>query len=96
MSRQPDATLTLLQLSNLGWWQKSLTQASLLGNNSVLDPPDPIPNSEVKWNCADDSVGSPHVKVGHCQALISKAPIVDLIGAFSFVANEFARLIILR
>jgi hypothetical protein len=41
----------------------------LLGNNSVLDPPDPIPNSEVKWNCADDSVGSPHVKVGHCQAL---------------------------
>ena len=48
--------------------------ASLLGNNSVLDPPDPIPNSEVKWNCADDSVGSPHVKVGHCQALIPKTP----------------------
>jgi hypothetical protein len=47
----------------------------LLGNNSVLDPPDPISNSEVKWNCADDSVGSPHVKVGHCQALISKKPV---------------------
>ena len=44
----------------------------LLGNNSVLDPPDPIPNSEVKRNSADDSVGSPHVKVGHCQALIPK------------------------
>ena len=44
----------------------------LLGNHSVLDPPDPIPNSEVKRNCADDSVGSPHVKVGHCQALIRK------------------------
>ncbi len=41
----------------------------LLGNYSVLDPPDPIPNSEVKWISADDSVGSPHVKVGHCQAL---------------------------
>ena len=44
----------------------------LLGNNSVLDPPDPIPNSEVKRNSADDSVGSPHVKVGHCQAFIPK------------------------
>jgi hypothetical protein len=48
----------------------SLGATELLGNNSVLDPPDPIPNSEVKRNCADDSVGSPHVKVGHCQALI--------------------------
>ena len=47
---------------------------SLLGNYSVLDPPDPIPNSEVKRNCADDSVGFPHVKVGHCQAVIPKSP----------------------
>ncbi len=31
-------------------------------------PPDPIPNSVVKRNRADDSVGSPHVKVGHRQA----------------------------
>ena len=46
----------------------------LLGNHSVLDPPDPIPNSEVKWYCADDSVGSPHVKVGHCQAFNNKKP----------------------
>ena len=55
----------------------------LLGNNSVLDPPDPIPNSEVKRNCADDSVGSPHVKVGHCQALIQK-PRTDGTGLFLF------------
>ena len=57
-------------------------QTGLLGNNSVLDPPDPIPNSEVKRNCADDSVGSPHVKVGHCQALKLKTPIVNSIGVF--------------
>ena len=37
-------------------------------NNSAVVPPDPMPNSEVKRSCADDSVGSPHVKVGHRQA----------------------------
>ncbi len=41
---------------------------SLPGGHSVLVPPDPISNSEVKRLCADDSVGSPHAKVGHCQA----------------------------
>lgn len=34
------------------------------------DPPDSIPNSEVKTLCADDSVGF-HVKVGHRQVFIS-------------------------
>ena len=43
---------------------------SLPGGHSVLVPPDPISNSEVKRLSADDSVGSPHVKVGHCQAFI--------------------------
>ena len=41
---------------------------SLPGGNSEREPPDPISNSEVKPLSADDSVGSPHVKVGHCQA----------------------------
>ena len=41
----------------------------LSGGHSERAPPDPIPNSEVKALSADDSVGSPHVKVGHCQAL---------------------------
>ena len=49
-----------------------LLQASLSGGNRELVPPDPIPNSEVKRLIADDSVGSPHVKVGHCQTLIQK------------------------
>ena len=55
----------------------------LLGNHSVLDPPDPIPNSEVKRYSADDSVGSPHVKVGHCQAFIPKPSVVSTLGFFN-------------
>ncbi len=45
---------------------------NLSGGHSKWEPPDPISNSEVKLLSADDSVGSPHVKVGHCQALITK------------------------
>ena len=33
-----------------------------------MEPPDPISNSVVKRVIADGSVGSPHVRVGHCQA----------------------------
>jgi hypothetical protein len=40
----------------------------LLDDHSKLEPPDPIPNSEVKRLSADGSVGSPHVRVGHRQA----------------------------
>ena len=47
-------------------------QASLPGDNRALEPPDPIPNSEVKRRIADGSVGIPHVRVGHRQALIRK------------------------
>ena len=31
---------------------------NLLGDNSVLDPPEPMPNSVVKRNSADDSVAA--------------------------------------
>ena len=37
------------------------------GDHSDLEPPDPIPNSEVKRISANDSVGLPHAKVGHRQ-----------------------------
>ena len=40
----------------------------MLGDHSIVVPPDPIPNSAVKRNRADGSVGSPHVRVGHRQA----------------------------
>jgi hypothetical protein len=41
---------------------------SLLGDHSEREPPDPIPNSEVKPLSADDSVAVCHAKVGNCQA----------------------------
>ncbi len=40
------------------------------GDHSRMEPPDPIPNSAVKRSSADDSVRSPHVKVGHRQGFI--------------------------
>ncbi len=42
------------------------------GGNSAVVPPDPMPNSEVKRRSADGSVGSPHARVGNCQALIKR------------------------
>jgi hypothetical protein len=44
-------------------------------DHRALEPPDPIPNSEVKRCIADGSVGSPHVRVGHRQASIRNAPV---------------------
>ena len=49
-------------------------QNGLPGGHSEWEPPDPFPNSEVKPLSADDSVGPPHAKVGHCQALYAKPP----------------------
>ncbi len=49
----------------------------MLGDHSVVDPPDSMPNSEVKRNSADGSVGSPHVRVGHRQAFIIVIRIAD-------------------
>ncbi len=46
-----------------------IERKNLLGDHSVLDPPDSIPNSEVKRNSVDGSVGLPHVRVEHRQAL---------------------------
>lgn len=39
----------------------------IFGRDSAIDPPDTIPNSEVKCCNADGSVGYPHVRVRHCQ-----------------------------
>ena len=46
----------------------SIVLTALLDDHSKLEPPDPIPNSEVKRLSADGSVGFPHVRVGHRQA----------------------------
>ena len=60
------------------------------GGNSEWVPPDPFSNSEVKTLSADGSVGSPHVRVGHCQALTSKALYSEEYGAF-FMLLRFLR-----
>ena len=48
-----------------------------------MEPPDPIPNSAVKRVIADGSVGSPHVRVGHRQALIIRNPGLVEAGVFA-------------
>jgi hypothetical protein len=65
--------LTAFQIQSVGSAIASTADITgLPGGNSELEPPDPIPNSEVKRFSADGSVGSPHVRVGHCQAFNSK------------------------
>ena len=49
-------------------------------DHSEWEPPESMPNSEVKPLSADGSVGLPHVRVGHRQASYTKAR--DLFRAF--------------
>ena len=60
----------------------TLISTSLLGSHRERDPPDPISNSEVKPFIADDSVGFPHVKVGHRQAFKVETPDAKALGVF--------------
>src|SRR6185312_5661090 len=53
------------------------------GGNSEREPPDPIPNSEVKTLCADGSVAASHARVGHCQAPHAKAPALERVPGLS-------------
>ena len=59
----------------------------LSGDHSEWVPPDPISNSEVKTLSADGSVGSPHVRVGHRQALKMRKPFPKGNGIF-FARSE--------
>src|SRR5690554_2163061 len=49
-------------------------EPNLSGGHSDVEPPESIPNSEVKHVSADGSVGSPYVRVGHRQALNKTNP----------------------
>ena len=62
-----------------------LRHTSLSGGNSEREPPDPISNSEVKTLSADDSMGLPHVKVGHRQAIKYKTPTCKQAGVFLWI-----------
>ncbi len=57
------------------------------GDHSKQEPPDPIPNSEVKLLSADGSVGSPHVRVGHRQDFIKN--LRNIFGGFLFWVIHF-------
>ena len=50
----------------------NIRQPSFPGDHRDSEPPESISNSEVKSVIADDSVGLPHVKVGHYQVIILK------------------------
>ena len=52
-----------------------------------MEPPDPIPNSEVKRDIADGSVGLPHVRVGQCQAPNQSLVSNNTDGAF-FISDD--------
>ena len=57
---------------------------NLPGGTSAVVPPDPMPNSEVKRRSADGSVGSPHVRVGNCQASNKTESSVERLGFLRF------------
>ena len=57
---------------------------NLPGGDSAVVPPDPMPNSEVKRRSADGSVGSPHVRVGNCQASNTRRNLMRKHGVFLF------------
>ena len=59
----------------------------LPGGHSEREPPDPIPNSEVKTLSADDSTGFPRAKVGHCQAFYPSPRRSRAGGFFIYGAN---------
>ena len=48
-------------------------------------PPDPMPNSEVKRRSADGSVGSPHARVGNCQASNKTKGSVERLGLLFYL-----------
>ena len=58
---------------------------SFPGGHGGREPPDPIPNSEVKTLCADGSVAVGHVRVGHCQDPKMNPP-TETSGGFFFCA----------
>jgi hypothetical protein len=60
----------------------AVRRAGLPGGHSGREPPDPMPNSEVKPPSADDSAGLPRAKVGHRQASIPKARVAIAMRAF--------------
>ena len=64
----------------------------MLGGHSSLDPPDPIPNSEVKRTCADDSVDYPCESRSPPGSLSDKPPQRKLQGGLFLLGKIRSRL----
>ncbi len=67
--------------------QDVLIKQNLPGGTSAVVPPDPMPNSEVKRRSADGSVGSPHVRVGNCQASNKTKGSVERLGLLFYLLS---------
>ena len=64
--RQRLKTIKLDELNKLS--SKTFLITDLLGDHSAIDPPVPIPNTEVKCSHADGSATYDCARVGHRQA----------------------------
>jgi hypothetical protein len=69
---------------------------NLPGGSSAVVPPDPMPNSEVKRRSADGSVGSPHARVGNCQASNKAKNLSRKTGVFCFIGIHYSKYPLLR
>jgi hypothetical protein len=67
-------------------WKAVGMKQNLPGGSSAVVPPDPMPNSEVKRRSADGSVGSPHARVGNCQASNKQRNLSRKTGVFLLLA----------
>ena len=47
---------------------------SASGDHSAVEPPVPIPNTEVKRCSADGSLTTGHARVGRCQVIPARLP----------------------
>ena len=50
------------------------TLCSASGDHSAVEPPVPIPNTEVKRRSADGSLTTGHARVGRCQVIPARLP----------------------
>ena len=61
---------------------------ALSGDHGTVVPPVPIPNTEVKRCCADDSMATGHAKVGRCQINTPRITLKSNAGFFCAPASR--------
>jgi hypothetical protein len=61
------------------------------GDHGAVEPPVPIPNTEVKRRSADGSLTTGHARVGRCQVITARFPKGKRAACFSGEGLEAAR-----